>query len=492
MRRTSRARIAIVSFSTAPAMQTARPHLLAEIAAITGEKNVLTKPAQVRAHTEELRGRFRSECLGVVLPASASEVAKVIAACARAKTCIVPQGGNTGTMGGAVAAREQIILNTRRMNRIVDIDAANYTMHVEAGCILADIRAAAHAHARLFPLSLGAQGSCQIGGNLATNAGGINVLHYGNARDLTLGIEVALADGSIWNGMSALRKDNTGYDLKNLFIGGEGTLGVITAAVLKLFPPMQTECVAMAGMRAPEAALELLATLREASADRLVTFELMGGAAVQSALRNIASARAAFAAEHAWHALIKIASAAREPGLRMQLETCLQNALEKNLLQDAVIAADESQSRRLLALREQIVEAQKFEGGSIKHDIAVPLSRVPEFLRRAHAEIKTAMPAARICPYGHMGDGNLHYNITQPRNMSAETFFAQRAEVNRIVHDLAVELGGTFSAEHGIGIAKLGEMARYKDAVTLSLYRRVKRMLDPENLFNPGKLVAEE
>ena len=285
--------------------------LPAELARILGAKNVLTAPEKTRAYTEELRGRHRSECLAVALPANVEEVSAVVSCCARAGAGIVPQGGNTGTMGGAVARRGQVILNLRRMNRVLGVDEANHSMHVQAGCVLADIQEAARTRGRLFPLSLGAQGSCQIGGNLATNAGGVNVLHYGNARDLALGLEVVLADGRIWSGLSALRKDNTGYDLKNLFIGSEGTLGVITAAVLKLFPALQSESVALAGLRAPEAALELLGRLRAATADRLVTFELMGGIAVHSVLRHFSGARAPLAARHEWYALLKPAAPRR-------------------------------------------------------------------------------------------------------------------------------------------------------------------------------------
>jgi len=465
---------------------------LADLARIVGAACVLSGPEQTRAYTEELRGRHHSECLAVALPANSAEVAAILVCCARAGIGVVPQGGNTGTMGGAVARRGQIILNLRRMNRILGIDAANHSMRVEAGCVLADIQAAAREQDRLFPLSLGAQGSCQIGGNLATNAGGVNVLHYGNARDLALGLEVVLADGRIWNGMSELRKDNTGYDLKNMFIGSEGTLGVITAAVLKLFPQLQSESVALAGLRAPEAALDLLGRLRAATAERLVTFELMGDIAVQSALRHIRGARAPLSARHAWYVLIKAGSAAPGPALREQVESCLARALGDDVLQDAVISENESQARGLLELREYIVEAQRFEGGSIKHDIAVPVSAVPEFLRRAARAVEAAMPGARPYPYGHMGDGNMHFNISQPPGMDAGEFLSHWDAMNRLVHEIAHELDGTFSAEHGIGISKLEEMTRYKDAVSLELYRRVKLALDPGDLLNPGKLIPAE
>ncbi|MGI9310020.1 MAG: FAD-binding oxidoreductase [bacterium] len=462
--------------------------LLARLARIVGGAHLLTDGERLRPHTEELRRRFASECLAVALPADAAQVAAVIDACAGAGVSIVPQGGNTGAVGGAVARRGQVIVNLARMNRIVEIDADNYTMEVEAGCILADIQAAAAEHERLFPLSLGAQGSCQIGGNLATNAGGINVLRYGNARDLALGVQVALADGGVWNGLNRLRKNNSGYDLKNLFIGAEGTLGIITAATLKLFPAPRCQAVALAGLRDADAALALLNRLRAASDDRLAAFELMAEIAVQSAVAHIHAQTDPLAARHRWYALIVANSANAESDLRRQIESCLADALRDDVLQDAVIASNETQAQQLILLRERIVEAQKFEGGSIKHDVSVPVAAVPEFLRRAHAALAQAMPDARAYPYGHMGDGNLHFNISQPPRMDTQKFLAQWTPMNRLIHQVAADLNGSFSAEHGIGLAKLEEMKRYKDPLTLSLYRRLKQTLDPDDVLNPGKV----
>ncbi len=463
---------------------------LQQLAQIVGAQHLITGGDKLSPYTNELRGRYHSQCLAVVLPADSAQVAAVIRHCAGAAIGIVPQGGNTGAMGGAVARAGQIILNLGRMNRVLEIDPANYTMRVQAGCILADIQDAARQHDRLFPLSLGAQGSCQIGGNLATNAGGINVLRYGNARDLALGLEVALADGRIWNGQNALRKNNTGYDLKNLFIGSEGTLGIITAATLKLFPAPRCQVVAVAGLQDADAALTLLDRLRAASSDRLTTFELMAGIAVQCAIRHIHSQTDPLRRRHNWYALIAASSAAAddESALRQQVETCLARALEDGVLQDAVLAQNETQAQRLVLLREHIVEAQKFEGGSIKHDISVPVARVPEFLRRAREAVETALPGARPYPYGHMGDGNMHFNISQPPEMDTQKFLAQWKPMNRLIHEIAHQLNGSFSAEHGIGLAKLTEMKRYKDPVTLALYRQIKAALDPNDLFNPGKL----
>ena len=461
---------------------------LEPLAQIVGAKNLITDEARLRRYTEELRGRYFSECLAVVLPADAAQVAAVVKCCAAASVSIVPQGGNTGAVGGAVAEPNQIILNLGRMKRIIEVDAVNYTICVEAGCILADIHDAANQHARFFPLNLGARGSCQIGGNLATNAGGINVLRYGNARDLVLGLEVVLADGRIWNGLNALRKNNTGYDLKNLFIGSEGTLGIITAATLKLFPAPRTRVVALAGLKDVDAAIELLSSLRVASSDRLTTFELMAGSAVQSAVKHIHGQTDPLRRQHLWYVLVVADSTADEPALRQQVEKCLAKALEDGILQDAVLAESESQAQRLMLLRENIVEAQKFEGGSIKHDVSVPVAAVPELLRRAEAAIKKAMPGARPCPYGHLGDGNIHLNISQPVGMDAQEFLAQWGAMNELVHEIAHQLNGSFSAEHGVGIARLEEMRRYKDPVSLALYREIKQALDPQNLFNPGKL----
>ena len=472
----------------------AAPDLLERLARIVGDKHLVTGGDKLRPYTEELRGRYHSECRAVALPAHSAQVAAVVECCAAAGVSIVPQGGNTGTMGGAVAHAGQVILNLARMNRVLEVDPVNYAMRVEAGCILANVQAAAAAHGRFFPLSLGAQGSCQIGGNLATNAGGINVLRYGNTRDLVLGLEAVLADGRIWDGLNSLRKNNTGYDLKNLLVGSEGTLGIITAATLKLFPAPLCRVVALAGLADAAAALALLGRLRDASSDRLSTFELMSDIAVQSAVKHIAGQTDPLRGRHRWYALIVADSTNQEGGdggqsaLRGEMEAGLARAMDDGVLQDAVIADSESQARRLVLLRENIVEAQQFEGGSIKHDVSVPVASVPEFIRRTHAAIKKAMPHARPYPYGHMGDGNIHFNISQPPDMDRQAFLDQWRPMNRLVHEIAHQLGGSFSAEHGVGITKLEEMKRYKDPVSLALYRRIKRALDPGDVLNPGKL----
>lgn len=462
---------------------------LKRLAQIVGAKHLITDSATLRPYTEEWRGRYTSECLAVVLPADSAQVAAVVRCCVEAGVSMVPQGGNTGTVGGSVAQAGQLLVNLGRMNRIREVDPANHAICVQSGCILADIQAAAAAHDLLFPLSLGAEGSCHIGGNLATNAGGINVLRYGSARDLVLGLEVVLADGRIWENCGRLRKDNTGYDLKHLFIGSEGTLGIITEATLKLFPAPRARVVALAGLENVEAALALLNRLRVAAGDSLTTFELMGEITIGAAVAHCPGQTEPLNLRHNWYVLI-VAAAGEDSELRRQMEACLAGALRQEVLQDAVIAANEGQAERLLRLRENIVEAQQFEGcgASLKHDIAVPLAAVPEFLRLAGAAVESAMPGARPYPFGHLGDGNIHYNISPPTGMERAEFLAGRERMNRAVHDIAHQLHGTFSAEHGIGLAKLAEMKRYKDPISLDLCRRIKLALDPHSLLNPGKL----
>ena len=463
-------------------------NFLESLARIVGTKHLIVGGHGVRRYTEELRGRYHSECRAVVLPADATQVAAVVKCCAAARVSIVPQGGNTGAVGGAVARADQIILNLGRLNRVLEVDPVNHTIAVQGGCILAEVQEAAQRHARFFPLNLGARGSCQIGGNLATNAGGINVLRYGNARDLVLGVEAVLADGRIWNGLNALRKNNAGYDLKNLFIGSEGTLGIITAATLKLFPAPRSRVVALMGVPDPDAALALLGRLRDTTSDRLSTFELMAKIAVQSAVRHIHGQRDPLKDLHPWYVLAVADSSADEPELRHRVEACMADGMDAGMVRDAVIAENETQAERLLGLRENIVEAQKSEGGSIKHDVSVPVAAVPELIRRAEAAITKAMPGARPYPYGHLGDGNLHYNISQPPEMGRSEFLAQWQAMNERIHEIAHQLNGSFSAEHGVGLARLPEMKRYKDPVALALYRQIKQALDPNDLFNPGKL----
>jgi len=403
---------------------------------------------------------------------------------------IVPQGGNTGQCGGATPDPEgnAIVLSLARMNRVRAVDPDNATLTAEAGVPLAAVQQAAADKGLLFPLSLAAEGSCTIGGNLSTNAGGTAVLRFGNARDLVLGIEVVLADGRVWDGLRGLRKDNTGYDLKHLFIGAEGTLGIVTAAVLKLFPAPRTRATALAALPSVAAAVRLLYDLRQALGDRITGFELMSA-------YTIALSRKHFPAlpepcpGHPWYALIQADDCAIDSPLATQLERALGAALESGLVLDATIAQSGEQARSLWALRENIAEAQRHEGPNIKHDISLPVSAIARFLDEARAALGAALPGLRFVTFGHLGDGNLHYNLAGPADVAPDAFMASAPRANRIVHDLVAGYGGSISAEHGIGQQKRDELIRYKSSVELELMHRVKAALDPAGLLNPGKVL---
>jgi FAD/FMN-containing dehydrogenase len=428
----------------------------------------------------------------VALPGSTEEVAAVVRACVAAGVAVVPQGGNTGLCGGATPTRGEVVVSLRRMNRIRAIDADNNSITVEAGCTLHAVQEAAREADRLFPLSLAAEGSATIGGNLSTNAGGVQVLRYGNARELTLGLEVVLADGRIWNGLRALRKDNTGYDLKHLFIGAEGTLGLITAATLKLFPRPRTHATAWVAVPDPASAVRLLGRLRDAAGDNVTAFEIVGRPALELVLRHIPNARDPLLGKPAWQVLIELGGSSDMGGdLSATLERALEAAAEDGIVNDAVLAASEAQTAALWALRENVSEAQKIEGISIKHDIAVPVSRIAEFIARADAALRAAFPEVRIICFGHIGDGNLHYNQSRSDAQSNDEFIAQTGAVNRIVHDLVHGLGGSISAEHGLGQLKREEVLRYKSQTEMDLMRAVKQALDPRGLMNPGKLLSK-
>ncbi|MDP2826480.1 MAG: FAD-binding oxidoreductase [Sulfuritalea sp.] len=463
--------------------------LIAELRGLLGERHVLTATDDVAPYCTDWRGRYAGSALGVALPGSTEEVAAAVRACVAAGVAIVPQGGNTGLCGGATPVGGEVVVCLRRMNRIRAVDADNNSITVDAGCTLQAVQEAAREADRLFPLSLAAEGSATIGGNLSTNAGGVQVLRYGNARELTLGLEVVLADGRIWNGLRALRKDNTGYDLKHLFIGAEGTLGLITAATLKLFPRPRTQATAWVAVPDPAAAVRLLARLRDATGDNVTAFEIVGRPALELVLRHIPNARDPLAGKPAWQVLIEL-SGARDD-LSATLELALQQAAEAGAINDAAVAASEAQTAALWALRENVSEAQKIEGVSIKHDIAVPVSRIAEFIARADAALQAAFPAVRIVCFGHIGDGNLHYNQSRPETRSNGEFIAQTESVNRIVHDLVHELGGSISAEHGLGQLKREEVLRYKSATEMDMMRAVKQALDPRGLMNPGKLLTK-
>ena len=455
---------------------------------VVGRKGWIDEKAGMEPHLVEARGRWRGTCTAVVRPASTEETARVVEICAEAGVSITPQGGNTGLLGGAVPDGG-IVLSMARMNRIRAVDSLNHAMTVEAGCVLAAIQEAAAEAGCLFPLSLAAEGSCQIGGNLSTNAGGVQVLRYGNARDLVLGLEVVLPDGQVWEGLRGLRKDNTGYDLKHLFIGAEGTLGVITAAVLKLFPQQRWRETAMAAVGGADQALALYSRVFAARGDALTAFELIPRLGMEFAVKHMTGVVDPFADAHPFYGLIELTGSQGETGQREALETVLARALDDGIADDAVIAASEAQRGELWRLRDVLSECQKFEGGSIKHDVSVPVSRVPEFVRRAGRAVKAALPGVRILAFGHVGDGNIHYNLSQPVGADTDAFLARGDEINRMVHDLAVEMDGSFSAEHGIGTLKRGELVRYKSAVEVDLMRGLKITLDPKNIMNPGKVL---
>jgi FAD/FMN-containing dehydrogenase len=423
----------------------------------------------------------------VVLPGSTAEVAAAVRACVAAGVAIVPQGGNTGLCGGATPVAGEVVVCLRRLNRIRAIDADNNSLTVEAGCTLQAVQEAAAAANRLFPLSLAAEGSATIGGNLSTNAGGVQVLRYGYARELTLGLEVVLADGRLWNGLRALRKDNTGYDLKHLFIGAEGTLGLITAATLKLFPRPRALATAWVAVPDPAAAVRLLGRLRDAAGDNVTAFEIVGRAALDLVLKHMPNARDPLAGRPAWQVLVELSGARDDLGAT--LEQALHSAAEEGVVDDAALAASVAQTAALWALRENVSEAQKIEGVSIKHDIAVPVSRIAEFIARADAALRAAFPQVRIVCFGHIGDGNLHYNQSRPDAQSNAEFVAGTPAVNRIVHDIVHELGGSISAEHGLGQLKRQEVRRYKSQTEMDMMRAVKQALDPRGLMNPGKLL---
>lgn len=454
-----------------------------------GEASVLTDAGSLEPYLTEARGLYRGDALAVVRPRDCEEVSFVVGACARAGVPVVPQGGNTGLVGGGVPFGG-VVLSLTRLDRIREIDGSNATITVEAGCILKTVQDAADEAGYLFPLSLASEGSCRIGGNLATNAGGTAVLRYGNMRDLTLGLEVVLADGRVWHGLKGLRKDNTGYDLRDLFIGSEGTLGVITAAVLKLFPKPQARVTAFVATASPHKALTLFERLRESAGDQLTAFEYMPDFGLEIVLKHKPGAVRPLSGPHPSYALIELSSPQRDADLQGRLETILGAAMEDGLVDDAVLGSSEAQSLSLWSLRESLSEVQRYEGGSIKHDVAVPVSRVAEFIETASKACEAEMPGLRVCAFGHFGDGNIHFNLSQPVGMDKEAFLAEWGRFNHLVHDIVNAMGGSISAEHGVGLIKRDELKLYKDPVALDLMRALKRTLDPQNILNPGKVIA--
>ncbi|HEX6144442.1 MAG TPA: FAD-binding oxidoreductase [Geminicoccaceae bacterium] len=463
---------------------------LEEVDRAVGRRGWTRDEDRLAPHLVETWGAARGRSPLLVRPGSTLEVAAVLALCDRHRVPVVPQGGNTGLVGAGVPdlSGRLVVLSLGRLNRIRAVDALNDTLTAEAGCVLQAVQEAAAEVNRLFPLSLGAQGSCQIGGNLSSNAGGVNVLRYGMARSLVLGLEVVLADGRVWDGLRALRKDNTGYDLKQLFIGAEGTLGVITAAVLRLLPRPREQRTALLAIPSPTAAVQLLALFRERLGETVSSFEIMAGGCVDLVLAYLPGARLPLGRRAPWYVLAEVAWSF-EDGLVERLEAVLADAMESGLVEDGAIAASEAQRAEIWALRENPTEAMAREGAVLRHDVAVPVSRVPDLIGAGADTFAALIPGVRILPFGHVGDGNIHYNLLQPEGMTPDAFRARKDEVQARVFDLVEGLGGSISAEHGIGRLKRDEMTRRKHPVELDLMHRLKAALDPHDILNPGAVL---
>jgi FAD/FMN-containing dehydrogenase len=461
--------------------------LLARFRDIVGSKYLITDPAAQERYLVELRGLYHGRTPAVLRPGTVGEVAAILKLANETKTPVVPQGGNTGLVGGQVPRAGELVLSLTRLDRISEVDATSNTMTCEAGVILAKAQEAAATVDRLFPLSLAAEGSATIGGNLATNAGGTAVLAYGNARDLVLGLEVALADGRVWNGLTRLKKDNTGYDLKNLFVGAEGTLGVITAAVLKLYPRPRAVETAFVGLPSPADALALFNLAGERAGGTITSFELMSRTSVEFALRHGPGCRDPLGAPHPWYVLIELSSQAA--GLRGALEDLLGAAAEAGVVSDAAIAASLDQRKAFWHVRDMLSDVQRFEGGSIKHDVSVPVAAVPDFIARASAAVEALIPGCRPAAFGHLGDGNVHFNVSQPVGADVNAYLGRWDEMGAAVNAVVMSLGGSISAEHGIGQLKRDLLPEVKDKVALELMRALKRTLDPNNILNPGKVL---
>ena len=464
------------------------PDLLARFVAVVGEKNAITNAADQEPYLTEQRGLYRGHTQLVLRPGSTEEVAAILKLADETKTAIVPQGGNTGLVGGQTPHNGEVVLSLARLDKFREIDPASNTMTCEAGVVLLKAQQAAADVDRLFPLSLGAEGSCTIGGNLSTNAGGTGALAYGIARDLMLGVEVVLADGRLMNLLSKLKKDNTGYDLRHIFIGAEGTLGIITAAVLKLFPRPRLIETAFIGLPSPEAALALLNLVQSRTGGGATSFELMSQAGLEMSVKHGVGMRAPLQGKHPWYVLLQLSSQSAE-GLRETMENVLSDAAEKGLIEDATIADSIEQSRAYWKIREFMSDAQKPEGGSIKHDVSVPVAAVPEFIAKANVAVEKLVPGIRPVPFGHMGDGNIHYNLSQPVGADKNAFLSRWYDVNAVVHDIVHQLGGSISAEHGIGVIKRDLLPGVKDPVAFDLMRSFKHLLDPNDILNPGKVI---
>ncbi|MET0970796.1 MAG: FAD-binding oxidoreductase [Tardiphaga sp.] len=469
---------------------------LRQIETIVGAKHVLTAPAETEPYLQDWRGRYKGRACCVVRPGSTDEVAAIVRLCSQHSRPIIPQAGNTGLCGGAVPARRDdcVVLNVSRLNRIRDIDAVNGTMTLDAGCILQNIRDAADAQDLLFPMLLGSVGSCEIGGLISTNAGGTGVLRYGNTRELVLGLEVVLPDGRIWDGLKALRKDNTGYDLKQVFIGAEGTLGIITAAVIKLFPRLSASASAMVALSSVSDAITLLRELRSRLGNRVEAFEILSAPQIAIVLKHMTQLRNPVAGDAPWYALIEVADSHSQQELATALEDVLAGALERNLISDAAIASDQAKANNIWSIRHHISESNKLEGFTVSNDTSVPISKQPDFVAAVEQRARAAFPGAHVLFAGHIGDGNIHAIVVFPRAMFtlSDESEAAATRVNDIVHDATAALGGSISAEHGIGQMHVRRLPRYAAAVELDLMRSIKQALDPKWLMNPGKVILPD
>jgi len=465
--------------------------LIKRLVEICGENNVLTNDADTAPYLREWRGRWTGKTAAVVKPGSTAEVAAILKLANETKTPVVPQGGNTGLVGGQIPdmSGDEIVLSTSRLNRIREIDPAGNTITVESGVVLQAVQEAAEDAGRFFPLSLGSQGSCQIGGTLSTNAGGTGALAHGVARDLCVGLEVVLPTGEILDDLNKLKKDNTGYNLRNLFIGAEGTLGVITAAVLKLFPKPAGRATAFVALPSPEEALALFDRARNSAGTGLTAFELMARIGVDFTTRHVPDVRDPLSTHYPWYVLMEISSGISEEDARATLDGVLEHGMEHGLILDGAIAESFQQRADFWRLREGMSESQIPEGGSIKHDVSVPVDRVPDFLAEADKAVLAIEPGSRICAFGHVGDGNIHYNISQPVGADKSVFLTLTEVITPAVHAIVGKHGGSISAEHGIGQMKRGELAEVKSPVALELMRRIKKDFDPEGIMNPGKVI---
>ncbi|MBM3090871.1 FAD-binding protein [Ensifer sp. T173] len=470
------------------------PELIASFIDIVGSANALTNPADLAPYLIESRGLYKGTTPMVLRPGSVEEVSRIMKLASATRTAIVPQGGNTGHVAGQIPreGKADIVLSLQRLNRIRDIDPVGNVIVADAGCILADIQKAADDNDRLFPLSLGSEGSARIGGNLSTNAGGTAVLAYGNMRQLCLGLEVVLPTGEIWDGLRRLKKDNTGYDLRDLFIGAEGTLGVITGAVLRMFPKPLGHQVAFAGVGSVEHALALFDKASSLCGTALTGFELMPRLGVEFTTKHIPGVRDPMETVHPWYVLIDISTSDSAESAERMVHELLEQGIVADLVENAVIATSEEQRKALWHMRESMSPAQKPEGGSIKHDVSVPVSSIPAFMKEADTAVMQAMPGARICSFGHMGDGNVHYNISQPLGADKQAFLDRWREMNAIVHGIVLKYNGSISAEHGIGQLKRDELAEVRPEIEIELMRRIKHAFDPAGIMNPDKVLRAD